>query len=133
MFVRGIGRRSVGTALQTSAITNMSSTYQELNFVPSYPALPYCRNLYICPPACQPACLRDAACLPPSCLYLCVPTPSSPSGVAAVFSGVMKAGAKKVVLAIDEVGPMDSTGAVAFERSHYTFYKEDGSTFDHGK
>ena len=45
----------------------------------------------------------------------------------------MKAGAKKVVLAIDEVGPMDSTGAVAFERSHYTFYKEDGTTFDHGK
>ena len=41
MFVRGIGRRSIGTALQTSAFTNMSSTYQELNFVPSYPALPY--------------------------------------------------------------------------------------------
>ena len=40
MFVKGIGRRSVGTALQTSAFTNMSSTYQELNFVPSYPALP---------------------------------------------------------------------------------------------
>ena len=41
MYVRGIGRGSVGTALQTSAFTNMSSTYQELNFVPSYPALPY--------------------------------------------------------------------------------------------
>ena len=44
MFVRGIGRRSVGTALQTSAFTNMSSTYQELNFVPSYPALPYLKG-----------------------------------------------------------------------------------------
>ena len=45
MFVRGIGRRSVGTALQTSAFTNMSSTYQELNFVPSYPALPYIKHV----------------------------------------------------------------------------------------
>ena len=47
MFVKGIGRRSVGTALQTSAFTNMSSTYQELNFVPSYPALPYRESLII--------------------------------------------------------------------------------------
>ena len=53
-------------------------------------------------------------------------------GVEAVFSSVFQAGAKTVTLKIDEVGPLDSTDT-AFERSHYTFYKEDGSTFDHGK
>ena len=55
------------------------------------------------------------------------------AGVVTVFGGAYKNGAKKVTLKIDEVGPMDSTGAVAFERSHYTFSKEDGSVFDKGK
>lgn len=54
------------------------------------------------------------------------------TGVDAVFSSVFQAGAKTVKLEIDEVGPLDSTD-IAFERSHYTFYKEDGSIFDHGK
>ena len=44
----------------------------------------------------------------------------------------MKAGAAKVLLAIDEVGPMGG-GDMAYERSHYTFYKSDGTVFDHGK
>ena len=66
--------------------------------------------------------------LPPAFIYI-----STPSGVATLFSGVMKAGAKKITVATDEVGPMDSTGATVFERGHYTFLKEDGSTFDHGK
>ena len=41
-------------------------------------------------------------------------------------------GAKTLKLEIDEVGPLGSQDA-AFERSHYTFYKEDGSVFEHGK
>ena len=49
-----------------------------------------------------------------------------------VFSGVMTAGAKSVLLKIDEVGPLDATDT-AYERSHYTFYDKDGAIFDHGK
>ena len=49
-----------------------------------------------------------------------------------MFDSVMKAGAAKVLLAIDEVGPMGG-GDMAYERSHYTFYKSDGTVFDHGK
>ena len=44
----------------------------------------------------------------------------------------MDAGAKKVLLTIDEVGPMDG-GDTIYERSHYCFYKSDGSVFDQGK
>ena len=44
----------------------------------------------------------------------------------------MTAGAKEVHLVIDEVGPMGG-GDTAYEQSHYTFYKADGSVFDHGK
>ena len=58
---------------------------------------------------------------------------SSPSAVATAFSNIVEAGAKKAVLAIDEVGALDSTGTVAFERGHITVYKEDGSTFSQGK
>ena len=61
-------------------------------------------------------------------LCTCVFSPD----VEAVFSSVAQAGGKTVKLEIDEVGPLGSTDT-AFERSHYTFYKEDGSTFDHGK
>ena len=50
-----------------------------------------------------------------------------------MFDSVMKAGATKVTLAIDEVGPMGAGGDMAYERSHYTFNKSDGSVFDHGK
>ena len=53
-------------------------------------------------------------------------------GAAKVFRSVMSAGAKKVLLTIDEVGPM-GTGDTIYERSHYCFYKEDGSVFDQGK
>jgi ketosteroid isomerase-like protein len=52
--------------------------------------------------------------------------------VESVFNSVHGGGAKTVKLEIDEVGPLGSPDAV-FERSHYTFYKEDGSVFDHGK
>lgn len=54
------------------------------------------------------------------------------AGVKAVFSGAYEGGAKSAKLEIDEVGPLGSTDSV-FERSHYTFYKEDGSIFDKGK
>ena len=54
------------------------------------------------------------------------------AGPATVFGGVMKAGAKTLKLEVDEVGLMD-TSNTAYERSHYTFSKEDGSVFDHGK
>ena len=54
------------------------------------------------------------------------------AGVVNVFSGVMKS-ATSVLLKIDEVGPMDSSGDMAYERSHYTFYDKDGNVFDHGK
>ena len=49
-----------------------------------------------------------------------------------MFSSVMAAGAKKVLLTIDEVGPMGG-GDTIYERSHYCFYKADGSVFDQGK
>ena len=45
---------------------------------------------------------------------------------------VMEAGGTKVLLTIDEVGPMGG-GDMAYERSHHTFYKSDGSILDHGK
>ena len=44
----------------------------------------------------------------------------------------MNAGAAQVKLEIDEVAPMGSQD-VAFERSHYTFLKKDGTIFDKGK
>lgn len=53
-------------------------------------------------------------------------------GVANVFGGAMKGGVESVKLRIDEVGPM-GTGDMAYERSHYTMYKKDGSVFDEGK
>ena len=53
-------------------------------------------------------------------------------GVEVILSSIFQAGAKTIDLEIDEVGPLDSTDT-AFERGHYTFYKEDGSTIDYGK
>ena len=47
-----------------------------------------------------------------------------------VFAYVYGAGARSVKLSIDEV---NGSGEFAYERSHYTFFKEDGSEFDHGK
>ena len=41
MVVRDIGGPPSGISFQTSILIRMSSRYQELNFVPSYPALPY--------------------------------------------------------------------------------------------
>ena len=45
----------------------------------------------------------------------------------------MSAGAATVELKIDEVGPLDANTGIAYERSHYTFYKKDGTVFNHGK
>ena len=59
-------------------------------------------------------------------------SPLSLAGVVNVFSGVMKM-ATSVLLKIDEVGPLDTAGDMAYERSHYTFYDKDGKVFDHGK
>ena len=44
----------------------------------------------------------------------------------------MKMGATKVLLEVDEVGPMGSPD-MAYERSHYTFSDKDGKVMDHGK
>ena len=52
-------------------------------------------------------------------------------GVARVFQGVMDNGSTKLVLAVDEVGPMDST--TAYERSHFTFSDKDGKVTMQGK
>ena len=60
----------------------------------------------------------------------CMCTPC-PADVAKVFSSVMKSGAAKVKLEVDEVGFME--GGNAFERSHFTFTKADGSTLSSGK
>ncbi len=49
-----------------------------------------------------------------------------------MFGGVIKAGAASVELVVDEVGPMGA-GDSAYERSHYTFKKGDGTVMDHGK
>ena len=53
-------------------------------------------------------------------------------GVAGVFKGVFNAGAIKVKLVVDEVGPLGA-GDTAYERSHYTFYNASGEVFDEGK
>ncbi len=46
----------------------------------------------------------------------------------------MTAGAKSLQLVAVEVEPMGGTQNTAFERGHYTFFKEDGKTiFDEGK
>ncbi len=70
--------------------------------------------------------------LPLSLSPLSLPLSLSSVGVAAVFGGVIKAGAVSVLLQIDEVGPLDAS-STCFERSHYTFYDKDGKIFDHGK
>ena len=44
----------------------------------------------------------------------------------------MDAGAKKLLMTIDEVGPMGE-GDTIYERSHYCFYKSDGAVFEQGK
>ncbi len=44
----------------------------------------------------------------------------------------MSSGVKSVLLKTDEVGPLNTTDT-AYERGHYTFYKEDGSVLDEGK
>ena len=54
------------------------------------------------------------------------------TGVVAVFDSVMKAGAKSILLTVEEVGPLDSS-AMAYERSIYEFKKENGESFDKGK
>ena len=46
-------------------------------------------------------------------------------GSAKVFNSVMAADAKKLLLTIDEVGPMGGRDTI-YERSHYCFYKLGG-------
>ena len=48
-----------------------------------------------------------------------------------VFGGVINAGAVSIKLEVDEVGPLGAD--TLFERSHYTFYKENGEVMDVGK
>ena len=47
MVVRDIGGPPAATSFQTSILIRMRSRHQELNFVPSYPALPY--DMYVAP------------------------------------------------------------------------------------
>ena len=49
-----------------------------------------------------------------------------------MFRSLMDAGAKKVLVTIDEAGPMGG-GDTVYERGHYCFYKADSSIFDQGK
>ena len=53
------------------------------------------------------------------------------TGCVEYFGSVMKAGAAKCVVVVDEVGP--SGGDTAYERTHFTMYKSDGSLFISGK
>ena len=49
-----------------------------------------------------------------------------------MFRSLMDAGAKKILITSDEVGPMGG-GDIVYARAHYCFYKADGSVFDQGK
>ena len=64
--------------------------------------------------------------------YFDLPLPPSSAGASSVFGGAMSSGVKSVLLKTDEVGPLNTTDT-AYERGHYTFYKEDGSVLDEGK
>ena len=44
----------------------------------------------------------------------------------------MDTGAKKLLITIDEVGPIGG-GDTVYERSHYCFYKSDGAVSEQGK
>ena len=52
-------------------------------------------------------------------------------GCVEYFGSVMKAGATKCVVVVDEVG--SSGDDAAFERTHFTMYKSDGSLLISGK
>ena len=52
-------------------------------------------------------------------------------GCVEYFGSVMKAGVAKCVVVVDEVGP--SGGDTAYERTHFTMHKSDGSLFISGK
>ena len=49
-----------------------------------------------------------------------------------MWRSILDAGAKKLVITIDEVGPMGG-GDIIYDRGHYCFYKEDGSVMEKGK
>ena len=51
------------------------------------------------------------------------------TGVIDVFGNMMKNGAAKINVVIDEVGPMSAGGDTIFERSKYTFFDTDGEVF----
>ena len=54
--------------------------------------------------------------------------------VAQVFGSVMTdMGAKKVILAIQEVGPLTPGPDMAYERSTYEFLDDKGASIDNGK
>ncbi len=55
-----------------------------------------------------------------------------------MFGSVRDAGAKTVKLEIDEVGPLEggsnnTNSTTIYERSHYTFLKDDDVVLDSGK
>ena len=52
--------------------------------------------------------------------------------MAHVFSGVMQQGGATLSLEVDEVGPMGNDD-MAYERSHFTFFKKDKSVMMKGK
>ncbi len=69
-------------------------------------------------------------------LLPCFPSPPSHvhtcTGASGVFGGAMTSGVKSVLLKTDDVEPLNATDT-AYERGHYTFFKEDGSIADVGK
>jgi uncharacterized protein (TIGR02246 family) len=63
-----------------------------------------------------------------------MPMQTGRDAVAKVFGSVMTdMGAKKVILAIQEVGPLTPGPDMAYERSTYEFFDDKGATIDNGK
>ena len=52
--------------------------------------------------------------------------------MAAVFDSIIKQGAVRLTLDIDEVGPFGETD-ICYERSKYAFYKENGDVLLTGR
>ena len=65
------------------------------------------------------------------CMFRLNPALPTVIGCVEYFGSVMKAGAAKCVVTVDEVGPMGADAA--YERTHFKMYKSDGSLMIDGK
>ena len=55
------------------------------------------------------------------------------TGVAEYFNKLYQSGVTKLNVITEEVGPFGTVDTEVFERTHFTFYKTDGSVFVDGK